>query len=63
LQARATAAEEVLAAAKTAAEQEREHLQSQADESRAVVSQWKEAYEKLNSQYDDMQVIACPVKH
>ena len=31
-------------------------LQGQADESRTVVGQWKEAYEKLTSQYEEMQV-------
>ena len=57
MQARAEAAEEALAAAKVAAEQERAELQGQADESRTVVGQWKEAYEKLNSQYEGIQVI------
>ena len=56
LQARAKAAEEALAAAKAAAEQERQELQGQADESRTVVGQWKDAYEKLTSQYEEMQV-------
>lgn len=57
MQARAEAAEEALAAAKAAAEQKRAELQGQADESRTVVGQWKEAYEKLNSQYEGIQVI------
>ncbi len=56
VQARAKAAEEALAAAKAAAEEERLVLQGQADESRTVVGQWKEAYEKLTSQYEEMQV-------
>ena len=59
LQARASAAEQALADAKAAAEQERLELQGQADESRTVVGQWKEAYEKLTSQYEEIQVIIC----
>ena len=56
MQARAKAAEEALAAAKAVTEQERLELQGQADESRTVVGQWKDAYEKLTSQYEEMQV-------
>ena len=56
MQARAQAAEEALAAANTAAEGERLALQGQVDESRTVVGQWKEAYEKLQSQYEAIQV-------
>lgn len=43
-------------AAKAAAEEERAQLQGEADESRTIVGQWKEAYEKLNSQYEGIQV-------
>ena len=57
MQARAEAAEEALAAAKVTSEQERAELQGQADESRTVVGQWKEAYEKLNNQYEGIQVM------
>ena len=56
MQARAQAAKEALAAANTAAEGERLALQGQVDESRTVVGQWKEAYERLQSQYDAIQV-------
>lgn len=56
MQARAQAAEEALAAANTAAKGERLALQGQVDESRTVVGQWKEAYEKLQSQYEAIQV-------
>ena len=56
MQARAQAAEEALAAAKAAAEGDRLALQGQVDESRTIVGQWKEAYEKLQSQYEVVQV-------
>ena len=56
VQARAQAAEEALAAANAAAEGEQLALQGQVDESRTVVGQWKEAYEKLHSQYEVIQV-------
>ena len=62
MQARAQAAEEALAAANTAAEGERFALQGQVDESRTVVGQWKEAYEKLQSQYEVIQVSPCVQK-
>ena len=62
MQARAQAAEEALAAANTAAEGERLALQGQVDESRTVVGQWKEAYEKLQSQYEAIQVSPYPQK-
>ncbi len=56
MQARAKAAEEEAAAVRVSAEQEKEQLSAQVQESAAVVGQWQHAYEELQKQYEAMQV-------
>lgn len=57
LQARAKAAEEEAAAIRAAAEQEKEQLNAQVQESASVVGQWQHAYEELQKQYEAAQVM------